>query len=345
MKPFFDIAINGVYGLAENAVGKCISLQVTDSAGFENPKVVLAFNDDPPNEIPDKNTPIGIVIGYHEMKGAASKYNGVKQSYGTFYLDEVRLSKPPNIMELTAHTCYMGNRFKKIKDRDFHNKTLMQIVGQIAEDNEITAVISDEIDDTVVKHADQSNVSDMEFLTRLAQDHDAVFKIIESILYFGRKGAIKAISGQPTPVIELYDEDVTMYSVLSQERSVYTGVRARYINRSTGEEEVALAGEEGNTRTLPHRYVDKEEAQDAADARFNDLDKEAETLTFSCVGNPNIVAESPILLKDFRDGISKIWQVDRVTHSISASGFTTRAECKLPTREVRLAYPFIDLAI
>lgn len=333
MKPFFDVTIGGVAGIAGGLISRNVSLTFTDSAGFENDKVSFVLNDDPPSIIPAKETPVGVTIGYQYQPGADSRYNGLKQFCGVFYVDETRFSKPPAQLQITCHANFTGNEMKKTKDRDWHDKKVEDIVSKIAEEQGLTPRIDPNIGAKYIPHIDQANMSDMQFLTFLGQRFDSVMKVAEGNLYFGEKGKVKALTGEILLPVVVHENECTTYNGLVQQRSVFEGVRARYNDLETAEEKFEIAGSEGVTRTLPHRYSTKEEAADAAKGNYNDMAKEGETLSFTCVGNPKIVAETMIILVGFRPGIRTLWRADKVTHTISGSSYTTQVECKLPDAE------------
>lgn len=54
-----------------------------------------------------------------------------------------------------------------------------------------------------IEHIDQSNETDMGFLTRLAYLHDAVAKPINELYVLARRGQAKSLSGKVLPDIKL----------------------------------------------------------------------------------------------------------------------------------------------
>lgn len=333
MKPFFDVTINGIAGIAGGLISRNVSLTFTDSAGFDNDKVKFTLNDDPPLIVPAKGTPVGVTLGYDYQPGADNRYNGLKQYCGLFYVDETSFSKPPALLEITCHANFTGNEMKKTKDRDWHDKTVGDIVDKVAEEQGLTPRIDPDILSKHIPHIDQANMSDMQFLTFLGQRFNSVMKVAEGNLYFGRKGKLKSLAGEVLEPVTVYENECTQYGGLIQQRSVFDGVRARYNDLNGAEDKVEVAGKEGVTRTLPHRYTTKEEAAEAAQSSKDDQDKETETFSFTTIGNPKIVAETMIFLIGFRPGIRTLWRADRVTHTLNSSGYTTKVECKLPDAE------------
>lgn len=330
MKPFFSVTIGGVTGIAAGLMSRNVSLTFTSSSGFDNDKVTFVLNDDPPALVPAKETSVGVTIGYQNQPGSDSRYNGLTQFCGTFFVDEVTFFKPPAQLSFTCHANYTGNEMKKTKDRDWHDKTVEGIVGKIAEEQGLTPRIDPNIGSIYIPHIDQANMSDMQFLTFLGQRLDSIMKVAEGNLYFGEKGRVRTLTGAVIPPVVVHENECTQYSGLIQQRSAFTGVKARYNDLQTAEEKFELAGEDGVTRTLPHRYSTQAEAADAAKGNYNDMAKERETFSFTCIGNPKIVAEGMIVLVGFRPGIRTIWRADRVTHIVTGLSYITQVECNLP---------------
>ena len=131
MKPFFSVTIGGIAGIAAGLASRNASLIFTDSSGFDNDKVSFVLNDDPPALVPAKETPVGVTIGYQNQPGSDSRHNGLTQFCGTFFVDEITFSKPPAQLSFTCHANYTGNEMKKTKDRDWHDKTVEDIVLSI----------------------------------------------------------------------------------------------------------------------------------------------------------------------------------------------------------------------
>lgn len=336
--PFYDITVGG-----RNVTGEFhqrnLQLTVNDCAGFENDRVDFTLHDDPPLVVPAPKTKFGVTIGYRNVPGSDSRYNGLTQFCGTFELDQVDFSKGSggSQLKITAHANFMGNDFKQQRDRDFHEKSLKDIVGKIAEETGLEARIDPDIASQVIKHIDQANVSNMQFLTSLGARVGATAKVAEGVLYFGKKGKLKSLSGKAlTPVI-VFESECTTYSAKLSQRGNYDGVKAKFVDQGTAQEKTVLSGKDGVTKTMPHRYPNEEEAKLASEGHKDDLAKETETLSFTCVGNPMLAAECPVVLIGFRPGIRTAWIADKVTHAISSSGYTTQVECKLPDAEAKEA--------
>lgn len=336
MKPFYNIMM-GLIDVTGGFNSRNVQITVNDCAGFENDRVDFQLHDDPPLFLPPMGTVFGVTLGYEYMPGADFRYNGVSQFCGTFALDQADFSKDEGGSKLTlkAHANFMKNDFKKVKDRDFHDKTLGDIVKQIASETGVQPRIDPDLAKIKVPHIDQANVSNMQFITDLGKRYGATGKVAEGVLYFGKKGKLKALSGAALTPILVFERDCTGYSSPISLRGDYDGVVARYPDLATAEEKTVLAGKDGVTKVLPHRYPTEAEAKAAAEGHNEDLAKETETFSFTCIGNPTILAESPIILVGFRPGIRTSWIADKVTHQISSGGYTTQVECRLPDAEAK----------
>lgn len=323
-KPRFEVLAGGVPVFRE--YGENLSISLTDCAGFENDTCDFELVDEPAIAIPAKGTIFAVSLGY---------VDGPFEFMGTFALDEARFRGPPRTLTLTTRANYMKNDFKKVKDRDWHKKTVKQIVDTIAGETGLTPRVDPNIASKLIKHIDQANQSNMAFLTHLGNRFDAVAKVSEGFLYFGEKGRLKAMSGEAVAPVIIFENQAINWEGLIQSRADYDGVKARWTDLDEGIEKFEIEGEDKITKTLPHRYPTKEEAKDAAKGHYNDLGKETETFSVEIVGDPLIVAETPVILVGFRPGIQINWIVDRITHKIDGSGYTSSLELRLPDAKAK----------
>lgn len=77
-------------------------------------------------------------------------------------------------------------------------------------------------------------------------------------------------------------------------------------------------------KRLRHTYQDEKSAYAAAQTSLDQARRDEEKLSLSLPGNPQISAEMPITLVNFREGIAGDWIVEQCAHNIDKSvGFKT----------------------
>lgn len=191
--------------------------------------------------------------------------------------------------------------------------------------------VSKELADIKIDHADQHE-NDLQFLSRLAAENDAVVKVADGHLIVNPHASNKRVSGAELPTITLDASDVTDWSMTLAERGSYDGVKATYHDLKAGERGEIIDGEDtNNTTTLPHTYSSKAAATRASKSRRNALKRHKSTVgIYNMPGQPGLRAETKVLLSGFRQGVDGEWIVIRVAHRITDSGYTCSIDCETP---------------
>ncbi len=92
---------------------------------------------------------------------------------GTYTVDEIEHSGAPDSVSLRCRSAELRSTLRQRASQSWHGATLGQIVRDIAARNKLTAKVDEALAATVVQHIDQTNESDVHFLTRLGRQHDA----------------------------------------------------------------------------------------------------------------------------------------------------------------------------
>ena len=112
----------------------------------------------------------------------------------------------------------------------------------------------------MLEHIDQTEESDLHFLSRLSKDHDAISKPVESRLLFVPRGEARSASQQPMPALTLSREALTSYSFTLADRGKYEAAIAHITSSSSA----AMNTDEDRTRPLGERAAEAEDALDFA---------------------------------------------------------------------------------
>ncbi len=83
---------------------------------------------------------------------------------------------------------------------------------------------------------------------------------------------------------------------------------------TTGDEELAY--------TIRKLLKDESEAIKAASAQLENFQRGKSTVSLQLPGNPLFMAEAPLKLSGFRDGVNKTWVVETATHTFNNSGYS-----------------------
>ena len=322
MKPAFKITVNGS-DITQLIAGRLVQLAVTDEAGVNSDRVEIRLDDrDQRLSIPPTKATVTVEIGY-EGSDLVKK--------GEYVIEDVELTGPERTMTLRGTSIGASRGAGASREASWHDTTLGKITNSIAKRHKWKPAISKELADIKIDHADQHE-NDLQFLSRLAAENDAVVKVANGRLIVNPHANGKRVSGAALPVIELDAAEVTDWSMTLAERGSYDGVKATYHDLKAGERGEIVDGEDtDNTTTLPHTYRNKAEATRASKARRNALKRNKSTVSiYSMPGQPGLRAETKVILSGFRAGVDGEWIVVRVGHRITDSGYTCSIECETP---------------
>jgi phage protein D len=98
-------------------------------------------------------------------------------------------------MSIKAHAADFKSTLKERISGSFSGQTIGSLVDLIASKHGLIPKVSGALADVVIDHIDQTNESDMHFLTRLAGNYGAIAKPANGNLIFAMKWMAKSVSG------------------------------------------------------------------------------------------------------------------------------------------------------
>jgi len=334
MTPDFAIRADG-RDITAAIRDRFLALTVRDEAGIKSDQITLRLDDRPYRDgrraaLPVIGTPLAVDLGYRKP-GLVT--------VGTYRVDEITYSGPPEILEVRASHADMTGPFRTPATRSWDDTTLGAIAASIADEHGYTARVAEALATVPVRHADQTDESPMAFLNRLAGAHDGIVKPVAGLLVLAPKGAAKSLSGPPLPEIAVTPEDLTDWRYAFSARASPGkcggtveddggGASAEYWHLGMGE---AVTVNDGDEPRAAVRYTraDQDQARAAATTTRKAGRRCKATLSLSLPGNAAIAAEQTLTLSGFRPGIPTAWRVASVTHALDRSGFSTRLEAEV----------------
>jgi hypothetical protein len=325
MKPAFKITVNGS-DITEVIAGRLVQLAVTDEAGVNSDRVEIKLDDrDQRLSIPPTKATMTVEIGYQ---------GSPLVDKGTFTIEDIELTGPERTMTLRGTSMGASKGAGASRDVSWNDTTLGKIAASIASRHGWKLAISKELADVQIDQAEQ-NENDLQFLSRLAAENDAVAKVANGRLVINPHASGKRVSGGEMPVVELVADQLTDWSMTIVERGNYAGVKATYYNLKEGDRGTVVDGEDTvNTTTLPHTFKDKKAAIKAAKSRSRALKRHRSTLSiYNMPGVAELRAETKANVKGLRAGVDGIWLINRVVHRLTDSGYTCAVDCETPQSE------------
>ncbi|MGL0889609.1 phage late control D family protein [Klebsiella pneumoniae] len=327
---------------------RIISLELTDNRGFEADELTIAIDDsDGLIELPPRGAELSVSLGW---QGEPLVYKGV------YTVDEVAHSGPPDRLEITARSADFRDEFNVKREVSWHDVTVERIVSAIARRYKLTPVISEQLMSAEIDHADQTQESDMSFLTRMADLLGAIATIKNGSLLFILPGGGVSANGKALPEFAITRSSGDRHSFRIADRDAYTGVQAYWLDlefgkkkkvtvkerkkktenkpRSSTREGDYIAGEDGNVFVLRTTFNNETAAQRAAVAKWQQLKRGAAEFNITLAyGRAGLYPEMHGTVSGFKtDMNNQDWIIAKATHTIDEGGFKTQLEleAKIP---------------
>ena len=263
----------------------------------------------------------------------------------------------------------MRGTLQQSREQSFHQQSVSSIIDVIAARHQLKAKISDNLKMEFIDHIDQANESDANFLSRLAEQFDAIATVKNGNLLFLQAGLAHNASGIALDRVDITRQSGDSHHFGVADRDAYSGVVAYWQNDkgakrqkvkakkpwqkskqkaepetplnqngapvSVGEKEI-MVGSNDNVKTLRHTYANKQNAERAARAMWDKLQRGVATFTITlAMGRPELFPELPVSVSGFKPQIDNSdWLLTRVEHNITDTGYTTGIELEVKSSEV-----------
>ena len=296
-----------------------LSLAVNDNEGTKSDSVELQLDNRMLIPAPKKGAKMRVWLGYAET--------GLIYM-GTYLVDQWRKSGRPRTLTVTAKAAGMTTEAKAPRSRSYHDKKVGEIVDEVAGRQSLTANVHPELKDFKVGHIDQSNESDINFLSRLAKRVGANFKLADEKIIFNKAGSGKLPSGSDAPVFTFVETGQTDWEATGSERGSYKSASAAWVDTKTGKRETVVKGE-GNPRYRDRRvYKTEEEAQRAAEAQLDGMRRGKVSFQTSMPGKPEIFAGAKALVVNHDPDVDGSYFIKTATHTLDNNGLRSSFTCE-----------------
>jgi hypothetical protein len=329
MHPIVQLTVDGA-PVAGAFYERLISLSIVDKEGISSDTFDAMLNDGPPDflALPSKGAIVIPSLGYRE--------GGVREM-GRFTVDQINAKCLPYSVAINGKAADLRKgKLKEPSERHFEDKTLGEIVEEIAGEAGLSAKVAESIASHPYKWVAQENETPIHFLERLARRHNALFTVKDGNLVFGERGSGESASGAPMGAIIITPPLVIVGSLSFEfnDRSTFGKVAAYYQDRDKAERvEIEVDGDpEGDAvYRIPEPFADPSEAEKAAESKARQLKRGEGSASVAVAGNTAITAGVPLIFDGIRPGLDGVpWVIETATHTYSKSaGYRTQLDMKL----------------
>jgi phage protein D len=322
-------------GVAVNAMGfgkgALLSITIQDNEGKKSDSCQLELDAREYIPSPGKGSKLQVWLGYAET--------GVNYM-GTFLIESWTKKGRPKTMTVSAKAAGLTTDIKAPKSRSYHETTVGEIVNKIAGKHGLSAVVDGSVASQKIGHIDQSNESDINFLTRLAGRVGANFKLADEKIIYNKAGSGQLPGGGNAPTFILTEEGMTDWDCTGSTRGEYSAVEAAYHNVKKGEREWVKnsgaggggggggGGKKGPTHRVRKLFKTKEEAESQANATKSSLARGGKVLGGSMPGRTEVFAGAGAAAQGFDPDVDDAYTIKSATHTLNSNGLSTRISCE-----------------
>jgi len=313
-----------------------LSLTLTDKAGVEADEVSITLADhDPaaPIALPPAGAELEVWLGYDDQA----------EQMGVYVVDALDIEWPPNRLRITAKAAPLaasrsGQGSTRLmlqtkKSRSWPaGTTLGALVQSIAQEHGLIPAVQAELASITLPHVDQVNESDMNLLTRLAREHDAIAKPAGGALVLARRGSSTSAGGSATrlPTVAITPDMITRGKMKLAKRGNAGSVVARWRDTEAAVTLEITEGQGEPVQRLQAIHPDEASTRAAARAELRRGQRGEQTLDLTLPGDARLMAEGRLSLSGFREGADGEWLITEVKHRLDAGGWSTQVKGELP---------------
>lgn len=180
-----------------------------------------------------------------------------------------------------------------------------------------------------IQHIDQTDESDMHFITRLARKYDALATVKKKHLLFMPINGTKTSKGESLPTIEITRIHGDQHRWASSTRDAYDSVKALWNDRKFGKRKEVIAGKkDGNLKTMKETFGSEADALAAAKGELQRINRGMATFDLNlAIGVPELMPQTPVRMTRFEPEIDgQGWLVKEVTHTLGEGGLTSKIQ-------------------
>ena len=251
---------------------------------------------------------------------------------GEYALAETDIQIAPKRLRIKCTSMDYTGPLKDPRTAAWDDTTLGSIATAVAARYDgYAAAVDASLAGHAIAHVDQTDESDLHFLTRLGRAYDATVQVVrpggtaDILIALAPAAASASIRrGTTIPTVEITPDDhVLSGSITRTAKAEHRTVRAYYQDVDAGATIAVDVGSGEPRYRLRFARATYAEARSAAEAASARLKRETATVRLTKSGDPLLVAGNRVELRGWGDQIDTVFQITRSTHLAGSRGYTT----------------------
>ncbi|MBQ4862928.1 phage tail protein [Pseudoalteromonas sp. MMG013] len=330
LQPQFSIKANG-NEVAERLRDRMVEVRVSLKTGLQSDACYVRFDNlgTAPIQNPKPTDIVEIAMGY--KNGAADKAAKLIP-LGSFEVGEYSVSGPIRSLELFGNKVLWHTGLKAPKQKSWPAdpntpQKLGDLVSDIASEHGLDPKVGAQFSAIELPHIEQSE-SDLQLLSKLAEQYDAILKIAHDKLIFMGRGTGKSLSGKPLKEVDIDVSQILSWHFMEDAYRTVGEVKAYFYDMNEALRKPVTAGSGQPAIVLPYVYANEAYATQAAKGKHERLNRAAKSIRAKVIGDPAIGAGAVVNLIGTGTLADGKWYVSEVDHIINSEGFASDLLCE-----------------
>lgn len=333
-QPNFSLSVEGE-DITDIVRENLVDLTLKDYGGSSKKSDEISFTVVSPDlKLPAKGVKISLALGF----------GGNLVDKGTFVVDARSSggsSSQPRTVQVTARAFSKTNErghstLQSQKKRSFSGITLGDLVSTVASEHGLTPKVDSSLQNVSIGHVDQLGESDMNLMTRIAEQYGAVSKITHDYWVLSSRDSNTTVSGHPLPARTITPAmcDNWRYHDNSDHPDCSTKGSGTMIipYRDTADGGKIKSLTVGSGEPVMHFNYDQpslEAAQYVAGGGAKKAKKKLKGVSLSLPATPELMpmtAEGKITMDGFGSVEDGDWKIGQLNFKLSTQGFSVNIE-------------------
>jgi uncharacterized protein len=249
---------------------------------------------------------------------------------GDFQVDDLELEGPPDVFHLRCLPAWITPSLRTRNSLGYENQTLSQIAATIAARHGMTVVGAPNQSDTSYLRITQKQETDLEFLRRVAIEHDYDFTVRGAQLVFYPRAGLE----ERPAALTLYRKAVERFSFVAKTHRIYQQAQTAYFDpqskqlyTQTVQANPPVAT--GDMLKVVARCENGQQALERASAALHEANRLLVTCRLVAPGTTLLAAGNVVTLSGW-DVMDGRYMVERAQHRLSrATGYVTEADLRM----------------
>lgn len=326
LQPDFSITLKDSLSLKDkeliNLSHRNTEIKLSDKRGLEADELTITVTDyDNQLVIPNFDAELTLSIGY----------KNALVNKGIYIVDEISYSGYPSVLTITARSADFTSGLREQKERSFKATNLGQLFEMLASECQLTPAIHADLYNIQLSHTTQTNESNANLITRLAELYDCIATLKSGYLIASKKSQATTVTGKALPTLILQQNEIKTFSFSRVKQEFYC-VKALWNAKKYAKRTTETIGDPSKTtKTLRQTYTNAANARAAAQSELNKIRRNIKMLNISLdIGNAAVIPEMPVIIHGMKPDISnEVWVIKECEHSLDSNGFNTTINLEL----------------